>query len=168
MNGILLSTGAFNTLSPSAQREVLASIGLSAVGADGQVAAMGGAPVATPGLASKDGEGPVELTLAMARKLTDKLSDKTLTTLKIIASSASHQFHMKDVIAGTQGAQNYMDMRGVWSALTRRTRKIMNDDGVDLIWWIGDTIDDAQGNYVDHIGTISPMTYQSLRTHFGF
>lgn len=54
------------------------------------------------------------------------------------------------------------------SALTRRTRNIMDDGEVDLIWWIGDSILDEDGNYVDHIGAIAPLTYQSLRSHFGF
>ncbi len=168
MNGLLLSTAAFASLSIQAQREVLASIGLNRV----EVGTASGAARADTAPAvvtvSEDSEGPVELTVAMVRKLTDKLSDKTLNTLKIIARSDNPQFHMKDVIAGTTGAEGYMDMRGVWSALTRRTRNIMDDSDVDLIWWIGGSILDEKGNYIDHIGAVSPLTYQSLRTHFGF
>jgi len=168
MNGLLLSTSAFNSLSAFAQLEVLGSMGLGGIGfravAD---APLTDAPTAIPP-ARDGGEGPVELTVALVRKLTDKLGDKTLNALKIIARSDSPQFHMKDVIAGTEGAKNYMDMRGVWSALTRRTRKIMDDSEVDLIWWIGDSIFDDEGDYIDHLGAISPLTHQSLRSHFGF
>ncbi|GEM_PF-1423206 len=167
-NGLLLSAAAFRSLSASAQQEVLACIGLSGVE---PVDTLGvGTNNAIPANASvgDDGEGPVELTVAMVRKLTDKLSEKTLTALKIIARSDGPQFHMKDVIAGTAGAKDYMDMRGVWSALTRRTRNIMDDGEVDLIWWTGDAILDGDGNYVDHIGTVAPLTHQSLRSHFGF
>ena len=103
----------------------------------------------------------------MVRKLTASLSDKTLNALKVIAQSDSPQFRMKDVIDKTVGAETYMDMRGVWSALTRRTRNIMDDRDVDLFWWLGESILDKDGNYVDHIGAVSPMTYHSLRTHFG-
>lgn len=167
MNGLLLSATAFKSLSIPAQREVLTSIGLSGIelGAAGDTGS-NGTPSGSP--VSDDGEGPVELTVAMVRKLTDKLSHKTLNTLKIIARSDGPQFHMKDVIAGTTGAKDYMGMRGVWSALTRRTRKIMDDGDVDLIWWIGENIYDDDENYVDHIGAVSPLTYQSLRSHFGF
>ena len=167
MNGILISTAAFNSLSTPAQQEVLKSIGLGNLNGTATAAP---APIRLAPVGSingLDGEGPVELTVAMVRKLTDKLGDKTLNTLKIIARSDSTQFHMREVIDGISGAKDYMDMRGVWSALTRRTRKIMGDSDVDLIWWNRDSIDDADGNYIDHIGSISPLTYQSLRAHFG-
>jgi hypothetical protein len=168
-NGILLSSTAFNSLSVSAQQEVLASIGLGGIeigSVDATDASAAPSPASPP--VSDGGEGPVELTVAMVRKLADKLGDKTLTALKVIARSDSPQFHMKDVIDATEGAKNYMDVRGVWSALTRRTRNIMNDSTVDLIWWIGDSILDDDDNYVDHLGAVSPLTYHSLRTHFGY
>lgn len=163
-SGFLLSTSAFKTLSPGAQSEVLSSIGLAEL--SGQAIPIGDSPAAAQ--ISDDGDGPVELTVAMVRKLAANLSDKTLNALKVIAQSDSPQFHMKDVIEATVGAETYMDMRGVWSALTRRTRNIMGDSDVDLVWWVGESIFDQDDNYVDHIGTVSPMTYNSLRTHFGF
>jgi len=166
MNGILLSTTAFHALSATAQQEVLSVIGITDL--LGPIASPRNDDAVPAPIPSGDGEdGPVELTLAMVRKLTDKLSDKTLAALKAIARSATPQFHMKDVISSTPGAKNYMDMRGVWSALTRRTRNIMNDADVDLIWWVGDTINDANGDYVDHLGSVAPLTHQSLRTYFG-
>lgn len=165
-SGLLLSTSAFQSLSASAQREVLKSIGLEV----GSISTLAPAKSVDGGhnAVSRPTDGPVELTLAMVRKLTENLSDKTLTALKIIASSGSPQFHMRDVIEGTAGASNYMDVRAVWSALTRRTRKITDDLDADLIWWVGDEIYDDDDAYVDHVGAIAPLTYQSLRTHFGF
>jgi len=74
---------------------------------------------------------------------------------------------MKDVIDATSGADDYMGMRGVWSALTRRTRNILNDSDADLIWWVGEQIIDADGNYVDHVGEVAALTHESLKTHFG-
>ena len=162
MNGILLSTTAFRTLSLAAQQEVLLAMGMSDLPPQPAIARSDSSHTASEGE-----EGPVELTVAMVRKLTDKLSDKTLSALKAIARSNAPQFHMKDVIAATPGASNYMDMRGVWSALTRRTRNIMDDSDADLSWWIGDAINDAKGNYADHLGSVAPLTHQSLRTYFG-
>jgi hypothetical protein len=167
INGFLLSTAAFQTLTPSAQSEVLASIGLDKSWAFAPAQPKSGSALAVPSASALD-EGPVELTVAMVRKLTDRLSDKTLTALKVIAQSDSPHFHMKDVISATVGASNYMDIRAVWSALTRRTRNIMDDANADLIWWTGEEIYDGEGAYVDHVGSIAPLTYQSLRTHFGF
>jgi hypothetical protein len=161
-SGFLLSMAAFGGLTPSAQQEVLLAMGLSGIAASS-------AASLPPKAASRiiDEDGPPELTLALVRKLTDKLSDKTLTALKVIAQSDTPQFHMKDVIAATSGASTYMDLRGIWSALTRRTRKILGDHDADPIWWDGQKFYDAQGNYVDQILRVSALTHASLKTHFG-
>ena len=161
-SGFLLSTTAFGGLSPSAQGEILAALGLSGLSLSDTTS-----PAAKAVARKIDEDGPAELTLAFVRKLTDKLSEKTLTALKVIAQSDTPQFHMKSVIDATSGADDYMDMRGVWSALTRRTRNILNDSNADLIWWIGEQINDADGNYVDHVGEVAALTHESLKTHFG-
>ncbi len=168
MGGLLLSSTAFNTLSAPAQQEVLASIGLNGISLG---YAIGTVPdnADTPNLlTSADGEGPVELTIAMVRKLTKTLSGKTLNTLKIIASGESPQFHLKDVIERTEGASDRIHMRSVWAGLTRRTRTVMGEPKVILIRWAGGAIRDEDGDDIDHLGTISPLTHQSLRAHFGF
>ncbi len=161
MNGIFISTTSFTTLSPAARREVLAATGF-AVGVDARPTTEHSAITG-----HVDVEGPVELTLSFVRRLADGLSEKTLIALKTIAASPSPEFRMKDVIDATEGAADYMDVRGVWAALTRRTRKLVSDQEARLIWWQGDEIVDEQGRYVDHVGTVSALTHQSLRTHFG-
>lgn len=161
-SGFLLSTAAFSGLTPSAQQEVLSVMGLDGLGQGGSAVHSASA---IPRAADVD--GPAELTLAFVRKLTDKLSEKTLNALKVIAQSDTPQFHMKDVIDATSGADDYMGMRGVWSALTRRTRNILDDSDADLIWWVGEQINDADGNYVDHLGEVAALTHESLKTHFG-
>lgn len=161
-SGFLLSTAAFGGLTPSAQQEVLLAMGLSGIGPSSAAS-----PASKAAPRNIDEDGPAELTLAFVRKLTDKLSDKTLNALKVIAQSDTPQFHMKDVIDATSGADDYMGMRGVWSALTRRTRNILNDSDADLIWWVGEQINDADGNYVDHVGEVAALTHESLKTHFG-
>lgn len=162
-SGFLLSMTAFGGLTPSAQQEVLLAMGLSD---NGPSSAASPASKAAP--RTTDEDGPPELTLALVRKLTHKLSEKTLTALRVIAQSDSPQFHLKDVIAATDGANDYMDMRGVWSALTRRTRNILNDRDADLIWWDGQTFRDKDDNYVDQILRVSERTHESLKSHFSF
>jgi hypothetical protein len=161
-SGFLLSTAAFGGLTPSAQQEVLLAMGLSGIGPSSAVS-----PTSKAASRTIDEDGPPELTLALVRKLTDKLSEKTLTALRVIAQSDTPQFHLKDVIDATSGASTYMDVRGIWSALTRRARKILNDSDADPIWWDGQKFHDAQGNYVDQILRVSTLTHTSLKTHFG-
>lgn len=161
-SGLLLSTAAFSGLTPSAQQEVLSAIGLSSIN---QSSAISATANAVPRTNVED--GPPEMTLALVRKLTDKLSDKTLMALKVIAQSDTPQFHLKDVINATSGASTYMDLRGIWSALTRRSRKVLSDSDADPIWWDGQKFYDAQGNYVDQILRVSTLTHTSLKTHFG-
>ena len=164
-SGILLSLSAFKSLSPGAQGEILTIVGLSgAVGHRQSVPVLGAEPT---GRVVADEDGPVELTVAMVRKLTANLSDKTINALRVIAQSSSPEFHMKEVIETTKDAETYMDVRGIWSALTRRTRNITDDKTAALIWWMGEEILDGNEKYVDHIGRVSSMTHSSLRTHFG-
>ena len=158
----LIPRKAMRGFSQSTQDELIAYLGVGPIA--GTAASGAQPPVVAPGRAAGE-EGPVELTLALVRKLTDRLSDKTLTALRIIAQSKTHQFHMKDVIYATDGAKTYMDLRGVWSALTRRTRNILDDGDAELIWWVGENIYDGK-DYVDHIGEVAPPTHSALRSFF--
>lgn len=159
MNGIFLSTAAFQGLSTGAKQEVLACIGVGTAPKSPRHD-----PARGVTYRAADEDGPVELTVALVRKLTDKLSPKTLNTLKLIAANEGPEFRLNGIVAATDGAQNYLDLRGVWSALTRRTRNI-TDENADLIWW--DAVPDDAGGPIDHVGRIAPLTHNSLRTHFG-
>ncbi len=156
--GIYLSMDSYFELSQSAQAEIQAQMGLKNPPSS---------TIETGGLLPSTEEGPVELTVALVRRLTEKLGGKTSTALRVIAQSDAGEFRMSQVIGAIEDAENYMDVRAVWGALTRRTRKILDDRDADLIWWEGDGVYNNAEDYVDHVGRVSPLTHRSLRTHFG-
>jgi hypothetical protein len=161
-SGLFLSIPFFAKLSPATRDEIMTQMGL------GSPTTAIPAPDAFSGVthdAAIDSEGPAELTGALVRKLTDHLSPKTLGALRLIAKSDLPEIRMSDAIASTEGAESYLDMKGVWSALTRRTRTILGDKNADLIWWNNPQYD-ADGSYVDNVGRVAPLTHQSLRAYF--
>ncbi len=117
------------------------------------------------GVMSSTEDGPVELTPLLIKKLTKNLSKNTLIALQVIARSKTEEFHIKDVIDAIEGAKDYMDLRGIWSGLTRRTRNILQDSDADFIWWGDDKYDDDD-NHIDQIGEVSKLTLKSLKSHF--
>ncbi|RVT93149.1 hypothetical protein [Sphingomonas crocodyli] len=163
----IIPLNVVKSFSATTQSEIFAYYGATAIPeGDRPLAPQPAAPFASPPVVAMAGdEVPAELTLALVRKLADRLSEKTLIALRIIAQSETRQFHLKDVVAATPGAKDYMDLRGVWSALTRRTRNILGDSKAELIWWVGDHIYEGD-DYVDHIGEVAPLTHNSLRTFF--
>lgn len=109
-----------------------------------------------------------ELPLSLVRRLAaEPISSKTVQALRVIASAKTPEFHMKDVIDAVDGAETYLDVRGIWAGLTRRTRTILNDPSAQLICWRRDGIYESDGDYVDHIGKVSALTHSSLRKYFG-
>lgn len=170
MDGLFLSNATLAGLTQRTQREILEHFGVV-------ISAMTQSPVTT-GSASpqpahppanipvQDGSGPPDFTVAMVRRLTKGISKKTLAALRVIAKSDTPEFHMKDVIDAIDDAETYMDLRGVWSAITRRSRAILDDFEARLIWWEDEGIYDDDENYLDHIARVSPMTHQSLKAHF--
>ncbi len=157
-SGIYLSMDSYFELSQSAQAEIQAQMGLKAPQPS---------TLETAGLVPSTEEGPVELTVALVRRLAEKLGGKTSTALRVIAQSDAGEFRMSEIIGAIEDAENYMDVRAVWGALTRRTRKILGDQDAALIWWEGDGVYDDAEEYTDHVGRVSPLTHRSLRTHFG-
>lgn len=156
MNGIYLTVSTFNALQANTQAEILSVAGFTGGAVNHSVAAA----------ETTDEDGPSALSPLMVRKLTEKLGDKTLSVLRTIAQNESATFRLKDIIAATDGAETYTDLRGVWSALTRRTRKILNDPDAILIWWDDNGTYDAKGDYIDHVMSVAPSTHQSLRSYF--
>jgi hypothetical protein len=159
----LIPTTALPGFTEITRNEILAYLGLTA----STSAAPDVAPTTPRPLAATE-DGPADLTIAMARKLiAEPISAKSTAALRVIAESDTPEFHMKDAIAAAPETENYLDLRGAWSGITRRTRKILGDSAADLVWWEGDNIYDDEENYVDHIGRVSPLTHQSLRAAFG-
>ncbi len=152
---ILIPIAAIHGFTQATKSELLTFLGLDA--------STLGAP---PRSDVEEGEGPVELTVAVVRKIATGLSGKTTSALKVIAQSETSEFHLKDVIEAVEGAEGYLDLRGVWSALTRRTRNVTGDPDAELIWWDDSGIHDDDDRYVDHVGRVSRLTHSSLQTHF--
>lgn len=160
-NGVFISRQALSGFSENTRIEVLAAIGVNL--------GVGTGPVSnlerfdgTLITAQFDDDGPPDLTPAMARRLVaDPISPKTIAVLKVIAASATPEFHLRDAVSAVEGAQNYRDISNVWSGITRRARKILNEDEADLVWWDGERTD-VDGIYVDHVGRVSAMTHRSL------
>ena len=157
--GIFLSTSFLAKLSAPTRAEILKQMGLES-----------SAKVASENLSHEtfDGptDGPAELTVALVRRLTDGLGAKTMGALRVIAKSDSPEFRLSDVVAATEGAESYRDLRAVWGALTRRTHKILDDAQADLVWWNTQEEFDDDEAYVDHVGRVARLTHQSLRVHF--
>jgi hypothetical protein len=62
------------------------------------------------------GQEPVELPFSLARRLAaEPINSRTVQALRLIASSPTPEFHMKNVIDGIPGAKGYLDVRGIWS-----------------------------------------------------
>ncbi len=154
-SSILIPVAAVHGFTRSTKLELLTFLGLEASG-----------DIAAPQMERETEEEPVELTVATVRKIAAGLGGKTTAALKVIAQSETNEFHLKDVVEAVEGAENYLDLRGVWSALTRRTRGIINDSEAELIWWNDEAIRDEDGEYIDHVGRVARLTHASLQAYF--
>jgi len=159
---LVIPYSALTTLTAGTRSELAALLGLPLEGASQAPAA------ATPRSPASENDGPADLTTAMARKLiAAPISPKSLAVLRVIAEGETPEFHLADAINAAPEATSYLDIRGAWSGITRRARKILGDAEADLIWWEGEGIYDDDDNYVDHLGRVSSLTHQSLRAAFG-
>jgi hypothetical protein len=119
-----------------------------------------------PPFASMVSHPAVELTNYLAGRLIARpIFSKTLCVLRFIAASEKPEFLLEDVVRAVPGAKSYMDLRGAWAGLTRRTRKLLDDPDALLVHWR--EVYDSEGNWVDWVGAISKMTHTSLRKQFG-
>lgn len=161
---ILIPCADLATFSSPTRNEILGYAGLGSWN--------GASPInleaSNPQPVAPDGDGPPDLTAAMARKLiAAPISPKSTAVLRVIAESATPEFHLADAISAAPDSVSYLDLKGAWSGITRRARKILDDNDADLIWWEGDPTYDPAGNYIDQVGRVSTLTHQSLRTAFG-
>lgn len=154
---LVMPMSIFASLSTEAQAEIMGAM------MNGAAPSTLSSPVASE--MDRD-EGPAELTKALVRKLTSTMGEKTTNALRAIAEG-DRRFRSSTVLNATGGADLLKDLRGVWAAITRRTRTVLGDSDVDLIWWDEDGQYDDDGNYIDHEGEVSELTHKSLRAHFG-
>lgn len=150
-------------------RSVLRRTGPNAHGAEAKPdgASARHSPITPAGVDYDPSLEPAELPLSLVKRLAaEPIHNKTLTALRVIAASDTPEFRMKDVIDAIAGARTYLDVRGIWAGLTRRTRSILKEKA-DLICWRRSGIyDEKSGEYVDHIGRVSSLTHASLRRYF--
>jgi hypothetical protein len=148
---IIISATAFRSFSQATKAEILGRLGVYE-------------PQSLP--SSGDAEnGPADLSTAQARKLISGTGERTTIALRAIARNGP-RFRSTHV-AEALGDTDLGTLRGVWAAITRRTRTVLSDPQADLIWWEEEGISDDKGEYVDHEGRISAMTFRSLRLAFG-
>lgn len=110
----------------------------------------------------EDDESLAQLSPAQAREFYSGCGEKTRKALEAIANSDSRQFHLADVAKAVGVKPD--ELRGVWGGLTRRLYTVMGEnDGYLINWERHDPVLDEAENYVDHIGEVSELTYQSFR-----
>jgi hypothetical protein len=119
------------------------------------------ASIPSSSLLDQDDDDLAQLSPSQAREFYSGCGEKTRKALETIAKSDSNKFHLADVAkaVGVEPAE----LRGVWGGLTRRLNTITGGDDGHLINWEGPGVFDDEGNYLDHIGEVSELTYQSFR-----
>lgn len=103
-----------------------------------------------------------ELSPSQAREFYAGCGEKTKKAVEAIAVSPSRMIQVAD-IAKAVGVQAF-ELRGVWGGLTRRTATVTGDPKAHLFdWHEGTQKHDEEGNYVDQIGEVTELTYNSFR-----
>jgi hypothetical protein len=112
------------------------------------------------------------LSLHEFREFADGVSAKTEAVLLAIAKHGP-RFKLRDVLTDVMKSGGYpivpdedvlRGFRGIKAGLTKRTRTILGDPEVELIWY-QDTYDNDK-NYVDTECCISKTTYRSMQSYF--
>ncbi|WPZ32234.1 hypothetical protein T8K17_13380 [Thalassobaculum sp. OXR-137] len=157
-SGVFLSSTALTLLSDVALEEVLSAVQGSSsskrkVSEASSTYAVGGE--------GEGEEGPSDLTVAQARKLVNGCSERPRKALRLISERGSTEVLTSD-LESYVGLDEAGGLRGVYAALTRRTRNVTGDPDANLIWWDSDLTE--EGSYR---GRLSDMTVTSLRKVFG-
>jgi hypothetical protein len=92
------------------------------------------------------------------------LNEKTRKTLRAIAELGP-KFGYKQ-LATSVGVSSISDLGGVWAAITRRTRNVLNDRTASLVYWDPDTVEWDKDEYVDQQASVTTQTCTSLRQAF--
>ena len=154
-SGIFLSRRDISTLSPSTQQELRDFLGGGSDVGDGSPDSFGGP---NPQLAEDDG-GPADLSPAQANRLIAGCSDRPKKALRFIAAQPNPSFSYNALLKHL-GEDGQGGIRGVTSAITRRTRTVLGDSKADLMWWKEDEAE-------SWIGSVSSMTHSSLKKALG-
>ncbi|MFJ5456198.1 hypothetical protein [Pectobacterium sp. CHL-2024] len=120
MTGIIISTSDFQTFSPATQQEILAVV----TGKGNFVR-------------QSDRDEPLlDLSSSQAASLVRGLSEKSrnvlISTLELLEKDPSGAW-LEDIAYNMK--VEISDIRGVWSGITRRTRKVTNDSSAELFYW---------------------------------
>lgn len=159
-DGIFLSATTFRELSPATQADILAMLA-------GQAS---GSRPARQALPADQGENVseneidedfAELSPTQAREFLSGCGDRTRKMIQLIAEGDTRHFQLAD-LAESMGCKPG-DLRGVWSGLTRRLYTILGNTDAYLIDWAADAVLGEEGEYLDHAGEVTEMTYQSFR-----
>ena len=137
---IILDQNSLNSLSHSARMEIAHLIS---------------------GKASEDkrevSEGPFELTPQFVRSFMRNLSDKSKAVLRFFAQNNGSA--TVDELLQETGGESINDVKGVFSGLTRRIRRIDPEDNSEA--YIVDWDDENEAYFV------SMPTLNTLKSHFG-
>lgn len=160
-SGIFITTDHLKSL-PKQQQDFLFAI------VSGQESAFN-AP-AHPASVTSDSEMAddhfAELSPGQAREFYAGCGAKTRKAIDVIAGGTSRQFQIAD-IAKALGVKP-SELTGVWGGLTRRLKTITGDAEAYLIDWTkSEPVNDKEGNYIDHTGEVTELTYRSFRKALG-
>jgi hypothetical protein len=160
-SGIFITTDDLKSL-PKQQQDFLFDIIRGRLPSDDVPAAAS----STAQTSEVEDEHFVELSPGQARDFYAGCGSKTRKAIDVIADSDSPRFRLADV-AKAIGVQP-TELTGVWGGLTRRTKTITGDSAAYLIDWTkSDPIHDDDGNYIDHPGEVTELTYRSFRKALG-
>jgi len=150
-SGIFLSTKTLNSASPAIRSKILELL-------------MGSETAMQSADDDFHDDHFIEFSPGQVKTFINGCSEKTRNALEIMAKSPSRRFQLADIAVALDVEPS--ELRGVWGGLTRRTQTVSGDSEGYLVYWVGEGIHDENGEYIDHVGELTEMTYQSLRKAF--
>ena len=118
-------------------------------------------PASEPLANDDEVDGPIDLSVAQARNVINGCSERPKRALRFVAEQPEPEVLMS-ALEEHVGRDNTGGLRGVYGAITRRTRNVMGDPNADLIWWDDEGLSEGEMR-----GVVSQMTHLSLRKAFG-
>lgn len=118
-------------------------------------------PAPEPLAIDDEADGPIDLSVAQARNVINGCSERPKRALRFVAEQPGPEVLMS-VLEEHVGRDNTGGLRGVYGAITRRTRNVMGDPNADFFWWDDEGLPEGEKR-----GVVSQMTHSSLRKAFG-